>query len=186
MKLIRNVAAVALATVLVACATPYAETGYMGGYDANWVAPNVLAVSVRGNGYTNQSRVRDYAMLQASERAIEAGYRYFVIGDLRDASSRDSYYTPPSATTTTTGSFYGNSYYGTSRTNVSGGYSTPVFRPGQDTRFVMFEDVPEGYRAGQYFDAEAVIAELGPRYISDWDVRHPAVAADGGAVEGEK
>jgi hypothetical protein len=163
----RNViAASAIALSLAACATPYQSMGYSGGFDSTWLSPNTLAVRVNGNGYTTADRVRDYTMLQAAERALESGYSHFVISDRRDTSSRENVWVDTPTTTTTQGSVYGNTYYGTS-TTTGGGYNMPVFRPSEDTVFVMFEGVPDGYRPGQYFVAQDVYDELAPQYIDD-------------------
>ena len=164
MKRFMAVVAAASLLGLTACATPYGEMGFAGGYQSTWLAPDVLSVSVRGNGYTSQQRVQDYTLLQAAERAMESGYTHFVVGDRQDASSRDSTWVSTPTTTTTTGTLYGNSYVGTS-TTTGGGYNMQVFRPGQDVVFRMFDEEPAGYRPGQFFVVRDVYDALAPEYI---------------------
>lgn len=152
---------------LVACATPYAPMGYAGGFESNWLSPNVLSVTVMGNGFTNGARVREMALVQSAERARESGYCYFVFGSSLDRSSVTQTYMPGTTTTTTTGTVTGNNFYGTSR-STGGGYYMPVFRPGERLTVVMFASPPPGYRPGQYYDVEQIITgEIGSRYLSE-------------------
>lgn len=156
-----------LALLLGGCATPYAPMGYAGGYEANWLSPNTLSVTVMGNGFTDSRRVREMALVQSAERARESGYCYFVFGGSVDQSSVTQTYMPGATTTNTTGTIVGNSYYGTS-TTYGGGYYTPVFRPGESLTVHMFASPPPGYRPGQFFDVREIInGEIGSRYLSD-------------------
>ncbi len=73
--------AVCVAFVLGGCAlyapTPYQELNDQGGYVSEWWSPRWLSVRVEGNAHTSPKRVRDYALLQAAEKADEAGFAYF-------------------------------------------------------------------------------------------------------------
>lgn len=156
-----------LAVLLAGCATPYAPMGYAGGYEANWLSPNTLSVTVLGNGFTDSRRVREMALVQSAERARESGYCYFIFGGSVDQSSVTQTYMPGATTTNTTGTIVGNTYYGTS-TSYGGGYYTPVFRPGETLHVHMFASPPPGYRPGQYYDVREIISgDLGARYLSE-------------------
>lgn len=149
---------------LLGCATGYHPTGFMGGFESNWLSPNVQSVTVLGNGFTNQRRVREMALLQAAERARETGYCYFVFLNSADRSSVA--YIPQGTTTQTTGTVSGNSFNATSTT--SGGGYTPIFRPGVALTVAMFASPPPGYRAGQFYDVAQIInGELGTRYLDE-------------------
>ena len=150
--------------ILASCATPYGEVGYMGGYEANWLSPDVLSVDVSGNGFTTDQRVRDYALLQAAQRAQQAGYKYFITITNLNQGKVDTFYTPPSATTTTTANVYGNSVYATSNTTTSGGVQQ-IYKPGRSLMVRMYHDVPTGYLPGQYYVVEEVATTLGAKYL---------------------
>jgi hypothetical protein len=149
---------------LLGCATGYHPMGFMGGFESNWLSPNVLSVTVMGNGFTNPGRVREMALLQSAERARESGYCYFVFVKSDDRSSVA--YIPQGTTTETTGTVTGNSFNATSTT--SGGGYTPIFRPGEALTVAMFTSPPPGYRPGQFFDVAQIInGELGARYLDE-------------------
>lgn len=146
------------------CATPYGETGYSGGYESNWLAPDVLSVDVSGNGFTSDQRVKDYALLQAAERGQQAGYKYFTMLRNDNQGGVDTYYTPPTATTTTTANAYGNSLYATSNTTTTGGVQQ-VYKPGRAMVVRMHREVPEGYLPGQYFAIDEILSTIGVKYL---------------------
>jgi hypothetical protein len=150
--------------LLASCATPYGEEGYMGGYEANWLSPDVLSVEVSGNAFTTDQRVRDYALLQAAQRAQQAGYKYFTTITNLNQGKVNTVYLPPSATTTTTANVRGSSVYATSNTTMSGGVQQ-IYKPGRSLMVRMYREVPAGYLPGQYYVVEEVATALGTKYL---------------------
>lgn len=49
---------------LSACATPYQQVGFKGGFSETRLSENVFKVNFRGNGYTNKERVSDFTLLR--------------------------------------------------------------------------------------------------------------------------
>lgn len=156
-----------LALLLVGCATQYQETGWTGGVESNWASPNILMVNAKGNAFANDQRMKDFAILRAAEKSIEAGYRYFVQVESVDTGRTESYTTYSPTTTNFSGYAYGNSVYGTA-TTTGGPSTTNYYKPGRSAAFKMFERKPPNYRPGQFFDAYSVLNELGPKYIDDF------------------
>lgn len=114
-------------TLLIAgCATPYQPSGLTGGYKETLLAPDIVRITVEGNGYTSRDRVQDFALLRASEMALQSGYPYFAVINERNDSSTGSFTTAGSSYTS--GSVYGvgNSAY------YSG---TTTYMPGQTMTF---------------------------------------------------
>ncbi len=163
---------------LTACATPYVQEGqspiFTGGMTHQWLAPDILSVEAKGNGFTTKGQVSEMALLWAAERALETNYKYFVYIQSTDLSSSSTTYTPISAQTSTFGRIrspgYGStaygSYSGNTYTTLSGGTPITVLKPGVEMVLKMYKDIPEGYKIGQYNDVEKTIAALGPKYIN--------------------
>jgi hypothetical protein len=72
-------------SVILGCATPYQSSGLTGGYKETKLAPDIARITVEGNGYTSRDRVQDFALLRASEMALQSGYPYFT-GRIQNAS----------------------------------------------------------------------------------------------------
>ena len=150
-------------------------TSYSAGVESHWARPNILKVSGSGNALSTDGRIEDYVFLQAAEKALEAGYRYFVVAENVNTGETETFTTYSPYTTTvsgsTHGSFIGNSYrsntYATA-TTTGGPQSYTYYFPGREAIFVMFDAKPQGYRPGQYYDVIEVYNELGPKYLSDF------------------
>lgn len=76
---------------------------------------DTFRINTRGNAFTDLSTTQDYALLRASELALQNGYRYFIILSSSNRVKR--------GTTTTPGSFQSNTY-GTAQAYSYGGYGT--------------------------------------------------------------
>jgi hypothetical protein len=113
-------------SVILGCATPYQSSGLTGGYKETKLAPDIARITVEGNGYTSRDRVQDFALLRASEMALQSGYPYFTVLNERNDSTTGSFTTAGSSYTS--GSVYGvgNSAY------YSG---TTTYAPGQTMTF---------------------------------------------------
>lgn len=116
----------AVASFISGCATSYQPSGFTGGYKETILAPDIARITVNGNGYTSRDRVQDFALLRASEIALQSGYPYFAVLNEQNDSSTRSYTT--AGASYTSGSVYNvgnNSYYS----------GTTTYMPGQTTTF---------------------------------------------------
>jgi hypothetical protein len=183
-----------LALVLSACATSYGDMGFNGGVKHEWTAPDILVVEAVGNGYTEEKKVSEMALLWAAEQTYIAQYAYFLPYSSDNLGKKSTFYTPTTTTTSvrgranttytgTTVQGYGgvsNTYgtantdiYGSATTTTEGGMPIVVFRPGVRLYFYTFDEVPEEIRPGQYYETEAIIKELGPKYLKDYAEKYP-------------
>lgn len=123
MYLARAIVSVGL-LALAACGTNYQEMGFSGGVSAEQVTADTYRIIARGNGYTSNTTIQDYALLKAAETTKQAGATHFLVVSAANASSRGSVTTPGSAQTT----FSGNVAY----TTYQPGQTHEFVRPGQD------------------------------------------------------
>jgi hypothetical protein len=103
------------------CATPYQPSGLTGGYKETKLGADIARITVNGNGYTSRDRVQDFALLRASELALESGYPYFVVLNERDDSTTATYTT--ASTSYTTGTIHGagnSAHYAGTTTYIPG------------------------------------------------------------------
>ena len=70
---------VAISILQIACATSYQPKSLTGGYEDYQLQNNLFEVSFEGNGYTSESRARNFALYRAAEVSLENGYRYFEV-----------------------------------------------------------------------------------------------------------
>lgn len=61
------------ALALASCATKYQEMGFTGGVAAQQITSDTYRIVARGNGYTGNTAIQDYALLKAAETTIAAG-----------------------------------------------------------------------------------------------------------------
>lgn len=69
----------AAAACLAACATKYAEEGFIGGSDVKELGQDVYRVKFSGNGYTSRETVQTYWLYRSATLALEKGYTGFEI-----------------------------------------------------------------------------------------------------------
>lgn len=152
------------ALVLCGCATPYAKYGYWndGGYTDRRIQDNIFKVTFEGNQYSKRDEVVDFALLRATEVAMENGYNYFVIteGDVwKDNltfSTPATSYTTGNVYTSGTVNTYGNTgtYSGggnlTSQTTTYGGQTYNISWPMVSYTIACFIDTPEDVNATVY------------------------------------
>lgn len=132
--------------VLTGCVTPYQSKGFTGGFVSQWVGPDTLQVNVKGNSFTNSSRINDYSLLQAAEKGQEFGYKYFVYEKLVDVSTSSTLYSAAGSSG--------------SQTYVPYTYKHPQ----KASVFLMFKTVPDHLAKGQYFDVSEVQKEIRTKY----------------------
>ena len=141
--------------VLAGCSTKYQEMGFSGGVSAQQMIADTFRIVARGNGHTDTTTIRDYAMLSAAETTKKSGGTHFILIGGEDASRVGQIDMPGSSRTT----FSGN----TASTTYSPAESIPVFKPGQDIYIRVLtlkpgEIAPEGAIA-----AEEIIHFVGKR-----------------------
>lgn len=91
-------------------------------------------INTRGNAFTSMSTAQDYALLRASELAIQGGYPYFLILGQTNRVKKGSITTPGTYQSNT----YGNATaYGTGNTVTAYGSATTygTYTPSQTTNF---------------------------------------------------
>jgi hypothetical protein len=127
-----------LALTIAGCATAYKSSGITGGYRETWLAPDVVRVSFRGNGYTARERAQDFALLRASELTLSHGYSYFAIMNEADTVSQSSFTTAGHSYSTGSVNFYGGSASYSGQT---------TYQPGQTHSGLLikcFKNQPKG------------------------------------------
>ena len=147
-----------MAVLAISGCTTYQEKGLTGGFTDTQLDDNVWEVTFNGNGYTSAQRVRDFALLRASEIALTNGYSYFAVADDRDSSKTSTQQTQGYGTYSA--SCMGYSCTGTS--SYTPGTTYNITKHGNSRLAVMFEDKPEDvfvYNARMIFDQ--IVAEYG-------------------------
>jgi len=158
----RVILGIFLVVWLSACATAYQQDGFGGGFSETQFDENVWRVTFRGNGYTQEPRAEDLALLRSAELTLENGYTYFALTDSKSSKKTGTFTTP--TTSRTTGSAYssGNSTYLNATTHTSGGQTFFVSKPSITNTVVMFKDKPEVQ--GMVYNAKFICQSLGEKY----------------------
>ncbi|WP_441239326.1 CC0125/CC1285 family lipoprotein [Bradyrhizobium sp. 930_D9_N1_4] len=74
----------AAAVMLTSCATPYQQSGLIGGAEVRELRPDVYRVTFQGNGYTTRETVQVYWLNRCAELAVEKGFAGFeILSDVR-------------------------------------------------------------------------------------------------------
>jgi len=176
-RFILSVFTIASVLFLVGCATPYKPEGFMGGFSDTQYAPDVFRVVFRGNAYTSADRAQDFALLRASDLALQHGFSCFAILDERSSTTVDTFTTPGHSDTTAYGTGntfgniylnpYGGQYSGTSSLSVHATttYTPPktyvFYKPQTGLLFRAFQDKPDGIFT---FDAGFIQQSLKQKY----------------------
>ncbi|MEQ1706883.1 MAG: hypothetical protein ABL864_00955 [Terricaulis sp.] len=145
---------------LVACATPYQESGFTGGVTAAPLGGDTYRISARLNAYSDQTMVQDYLLLRAAETALAQGAIGFVILDARDNSRTGTYVAPGSSTTTATVNTFGNTAYGTANTTYTPAQAYNFVHPGGILLIGLVRQHDPNLR---YFNAQEISTAIGPR-----------------------
>lgn len=77
------------ALFISACATPYQQKGFRGGYTDSPMGQGRFFVTVEGNVYTSKSTTIMYLNRRAMELCTQSGYRSYQLSQ-PNASSKDS------------------------------------------------------------------------------------------------
>lgn len=160
MRLPSFVLVVALAA-LCGCATSYKSNGFQGGFSDVQLAPDVFRVTFNGNGYTSGERAQDFAMLRASELALQNGFGFFAIVDANNSVRTQSFTTSGKANTTGTVRFYGNQANYSEQTTYTPGQTYTFFKPKSGMVVQCFKTKPDGINV---FDAAFLQQSLKQAY----------------------
>jgi hypothetical protein len=125
------------ALALWGCATPYQETGILGGVTAAQTGTDTYRISARANGYTDPGAVKDFVLLKAAETAKERGATHFFVLD-RDDVTRRSY-------------------------GLAGNVAVPISFPAEDIEVKLFDRKRGQKPPDNAYSADDVIARIGPR-----------------------
>ena len=160
-----------LGLVLAGCAsTPYQRIGKAGegGYSSTRHAKDSYTVTFRGNEYSKDEQIYDYALLRSAELTKELGFAYFVVLSDADQSRTISRYhpgTPSMSYRTLSSTPNGGTYVRTTTVpGTIGGYSrtrAPVY----SLRIKMTATAAEAEApASLIHEADRVVADIKAKY----------------------
>lgn len=130
-----RVAGIIVALTSSACATGYQQDGLFGGFSEVPLSSTTYKISVKGNAFTESSRVNEMALLRAAEIANNNGYSFFQLLDMNEYE-RVSAYTSAGTSQTRTTSSADISQFGNSARIVGQSSSSTTYSPPQTTTTV--------------------------------------------------
>jgi hypothetical protein len=136
----------ALFLSLASCSTSYQAAGFGGGYSEIITSSDSYFVTFRGNSYTTDETVMKYALMRASELALENGYRYFTVLSSTDQTRSVNYVnTQENTSSAATTSSYSKSSKKSSVQESSSfsTYSGVIRKPGLTLQVKCFREKPE-------------------------------------------
>lgn len=137
---------------LAGCGTKYQGMGFNGGVEAQQVTADTYRIVARGNAYTANTTIQDYALLKAAETTKSAGATHFVVISAADAARVSHGVTSGSVQT----SVIGNTAYST----YTPGQPYTIVKPGQDAYIRILRP---GQTAPGAISAEEIIRFVGSR-----------------------
>ena len=123
--------------LLAGCATPYQQSGLLGGFNEIRLSDNSFRVTFNGNAHTPSDKASNYCLLRCAELCLENGYKHFVLISENTHIENSTYSSPTYARTT----HIGNYRY----TRVYGGQTYSQNVPTSTNEMLCFEEKPEGY-----------------------------------------
>lgn len=147
--------------LIFGCATSYQSNGFTGGYSETKLAPDVVRVVFRGNGYTGKERAQDLTLLRAAELSLAAGYPYFSVISENSETKTYSFTTAGTSYNTGTGSVVGNQVYYSGQTTHIPGQTVTFYKPETGILTKMLKDKPSD---GLVFEASFLVKELKLKY----------------------
>jgi hypothetical protein len=153
-----------LILALAACATPYQESGLLGGVSASQIGRDAYRIEGRLNAYSSDGMLQDYLLLRAAETAASRGAQGFIILGSQDTSRSGTITIPGQAITTGSAHAVGNTAYGQTTTTYTPSQAYNFVKPGGFLMIqLVYDQVPEGM---QYFNASEIISVIGSRVNS--------------------
>jgi hypothetical protein len=129
--------------------------GFSGGVSAQRMTADVVRISARGNGYTSNTKIQDYALLKAAETTKQMGGTHFAIISAADASKVGTVTTPGFAQTTVSGNV--------ATTTYTPGSTDTFIKPGQDAYVRVLRIPPGSPPPAGAISADEIIAFVGSR-----------------------
>ena len=68
-----------ISVIFVACATPYQQVGFRGGYTDQYLGDDVYLITVRVNAYTDEATAYEYFHRRANEIVRINGYKRYEV-----------------------------------------------------------------------------------------------------------
>jgi hypothetical protein len=147
----KQILAILAVGALAACSTTYGKMGFTGGVEAMPVTSDVVRISARGNGYTDQTTIQDFVLLKAAETTLSAGHTHFTVLGATDATNR--------TVGQTSGTF---SNYGGFVT-YNPGMTYNIVAPGQDVNIRIWTPKASDAIPPNTFPAQEVFNNINPR-----------------------
>ena len=122
---------------LAGCATPYQQSGLLGGFNEIRLSDNSFRVTFNGNAHTPSDKASNYCLLRCAELCLEHGYKYFVLISENTHTENSTHTSPTYARTTHIGNY--------SYTNVYGGQTYSRSVPTSTNEILCFDERPEAY-----------------------------------------
>ena len=122
---------------LAGCATPYQQSGLLGGFNEIRLSDNSFRVTFNGNAHTPSDKASNYCLLRCAELCLEHGYKYFVLISENTHTENSTHTSPTYARTTHIGNY--------SYTNVYGGQTYNRSVPTSTNEILCFDERPEAY-----------------------------------------
>ena len=158
----KKFAAVCIALILSACATPYGKYGLLGGFTDAQIDENTFSISVDTNGFTSQQTTSMQALYRAAELTAKNGFDYFFIVNGANNSTSMAMAMPGSSMSNTTINAYGSTAYARTTTTSTPTTVMPLVFPNSTLIIKSFKGTkPEG--ATNAYDARTVMKYLGPQ-----------------------
>lgn len=150
----KSIIGAALLLAVAGCATKYQDIGFSGGVAAQQVTADTYRIVARGNGYTSNVTIQDYALLKAAETTKAAGCTHFLILSGNNATQVSQVQTSGYAQTNIVGR--------TAYTTYTPGETVNIVKPGQDA-YIKVLRIPPGQSVAGSFSADEIIQYIGPR-----------------------
>ena len=123
--------------MLASCATPYQQSGLLGGFKDIRLSNNSFRVTFNGNAHTTSDKASNYCLLRCAELCLEHGFNYFVLISENTIIENSTHTSPRYARTTHIGNY--------SYTSVYGGQTYSHSVPTSTSEILCFEEKPDGY-----------------------------------------
>lgn len=131
-----------LAVSLAGCATPYQSTGLLGGLTETRLSEDVWEINFRGNGFTDEKKAKDFALLRSAELTLQNGFSYFML--INSATDK---------------------FAGATGVNVlAGGVSAFIPQPSTTNTVQMYKAKPDTSPGMVVYDASDICNSFGSRY----------------------
>ena len=148
-----------------ACETTYQSDGITGGYSEMQLDENAWKVSFRGNGFTDEERATELALMRCAEICLETGYSHFIIVDSSLELKEIPWIGPsPKETTTGTARVVGNNVYYEEETTTREGnqFGFSDTKPKATNTIVCFKGKPMSSNFS--YNAEFLLKSLKQKY----------------------